>query len=229
MLPSIPNVPEKELRELKRRVALMLQQEDPERFPGSQPVSFERKHLEAPDPSQRGVSLRSKAFYAAEKTDGVRYMLLVLADATYAVDRNFAMKQLPKMHFPSREGAPLDKTLLDGELVEDEVATGTFALRFLAYDACCINGRSVLAEPLPKRLMCLRRDVLSPRYRAAQAGHDFSSEAFMVEQKDFFSMPQLPHIFGHVATADHGAKYLYAFSDPLRKLQHGNDGIIFTP
>ena len=44
-----------------------------------------------------------------------------------------------------------------------------------------------------------------------------------------FSMAQLPNIFAQVSAGGHGAKWLYAFNDPLRKLTHGNDGIIFTP
>eukprot|EP00966_Prymnesium_polylepis_P028728 666048-Prymnesium_polylepis.1 len=42
-------------------------------------------------------------------------------------------------------------------------------------------------------------------------------------------MPQLPNIFSNVAAGGHDSKWLYAFKDPLRKLAHGNDGIIFTP
>lgn len=50
-----------------------------------------------------------------------------------------------------------------------------------------------------------------------------------VERTGSFVRPQLPHIFSHVQTAPPGAGILYAFNDPLRKLSHGNDGIIFTP
>ncbi|KAL1515643.1 hypothetical protein AB1Y20_002261 [Prymnesium parvum] len=228
MLPQLPNVGATELKELQRSVLLMLQQEG-DKFPGSQPVSFERKHL-AKGADVRGVSLFSKSFYAAEKTDGVRYMLLILKDATYAIDRNFAMKKLPPMHFPSREAdCKVDRTLLDGELIVDDAEDGGLRHRFLAYDACCVNGRNLVPEPLPIRLLHLRREVLAPRYAAAADGHDFSAEPFVVEQKDFFSMGQLPNIFSQVAAGSHGSKWLYAFNDPLRKLVHGNDGIIFTP
>jgi len=78
--------------------------------------------------------------------------------------------------------------------------------------------------------MLLRRDVLSPRFGLAQREEGaFESEHFAVELKDFFDMRQLPHIFSHVDVAAPGSSILYAYSDPLRKLSHGNDGIIFTP
>ncbi len=247
-------------------------------FPGAQPVSFERRHLA--DPAQ--PSFATMPFYAAEKTDGVRYMLFIAAGETYAVDRNFELKKLPKMHFPKRGGGLLDKTILDGELVLDApkpkgaatassaadataVAAATDAgaddpspaakrpkhadaaaassaasaasptaaprmvMRYLAYDVCVIDGENIMAQPLPPRLMRMRRDVLGPRYAAAAAGHDFSAELFRLEAKDFFSTEQLPHIFRHVAPAGDGAEWLYGYADPLRALEHGNDGIIFTP
>ena len=228
MLPQLPNVKANELKELQMAVVRMLHQEG-DRFPGSQPVSFERKHLLKGDEGGP-ISLLKKAFYAAEKTDGVRYMLLILGEKAYAIDRNFEMKALPAMYFPAREEGKLcDRTLLDGELIVDDAADGGLRHRFLAYDACCVHGRNVLPEPLPIRLMLLRREVLGPRFAAAQAGHSFEGEPFIVEQKDFFSMPQLPSIFAQVSQGGHGAKWLYAFNDPLRKLTHGNDGIIFTP
>ena len=31
------------------------------------------------------------------------------------------------------------------------------------------------------------------------------------------------------AHGEEGGKFLFTFQDPLRKLSHGNDGIIFTP
>lgn len=174
-------------------------------------------------------------YYAAEKTDGVRYMLLILgSQGAFMVDRNFGMKRLPAMHFPSRQSSetPLDNTVLDGELVIDEPRGGAPPgqseprLRFLAYDSCSVSGKALLDEPLPIRLMQLRREVLNPRYASAM---DMSSEPFTIEMKDFFSLQQLPHIFANVSAGSKHSKNLYNFVDPLRQLQHGNDGIIFTP
>ena len=97
---------------------LLLQQDDEStgKFPGAQPVAFERRRI---TPSER-ISLVTAPYFAAEKTDGVRYMLLILgARGTFTVDRNFGMRRMPKMRFPTRAdpNVQLDSTLLDGELI----------------------------------------------------------------------------------------------------------------
>jgi hypothetical protein len=248
-------------------------------------VSFERKHLmPASAPGGGYVSLLSSPYFAAEKTDGVRYMLLILGNTgAFTVDRNFDMRRLPPMRFPSRAdpSVPLDNTLLDGELIierggtgqslsnlrsigagipgsggggggppsaavdvadagDDGAASGEAAgaeptrkeerLRFLAYDACRVAGRAVCDEPLRLRLMALRRDVLTPRFQLALSEPSaLANDIFTLEMKDMFVLPQLPHIFSKVSQAEPDASILYAFEDPLRRLSHGNDGIIFTP
>ena len=136
MLASLPKVTETELRGLQRECIRLMRLED-DKFPGSQPVSFERRHLtpEDEEATRRGVSLlkqvpqspnrlppptrassppnrcrptpdrrcrQPQEFYAAEKTDGVRYMLLIMGErGAFMVDRNFEMKRLPPtMRFP---------------------------------------------------------------------------------------------------------------------------------
>eukprot|EP00320_Phaeocystis_rex_P014593 CAMPEP_0119084168 /NCGR_PEP_ID=MMETSP1178-20130426/128577_1 /TAXON_ID=33656 /ORGANISM="unid sp, Strain CCMP2000" /LENGTH=181 /DNA_ID=CAMNT_0007067109 /DNA_START=18 /DNA_END=560 /DNA_ORIENTATION=+ len=174
MLASLPKVTDAELRTLQRECIRLMRLEDDSMFPGSQPVSFERRHLtqEEGEASSRGVSLLKQEFYAAEKTDGVRYMLLILGGrGAFMVDRNFEMRRLPAMYFPSRKAGapPVDNTLLDGELVEDAAPDGKSAqrLRYLAYDACCVCNATVTSHPLTHRLMMARREVLAPRYAAA--------------------------------------------------------------
>ena len=261
MLSSLEKVDGTELRDLRAK-CLVLMRVDGEmsKFPGAQPVSFERKHLTVPD-NRQDASILTALYFAAEKTDGVRYMLLVLgAKGTFVVDRNFEMRRLPPMRFPRHTDPtkPLDETLLDGELVidtasstgakkrrrsgdgdgDEEVsdegdapsAATTPRLRYLAYDACCVGGRKCCGDPLHLRLLLLRRDVLGPRYALSlRQPAAFAGEHFAVELKDFFAMKLLPSIFSQVKVAPPGSNILYAYNDPLRKLSHGNDGIIFTP
>lgn len=248
-LPQLPRVKAStELSNLRALFLQLMQQETswkPDTFPGSQPVSFERKHLGAGSDGGK-ISLQTMGFYAAEKTDGMRYMLMILGSrGAYAVDRKFEFIRLPAMYFPRRgaDGQPdagdalLDDTILDGELVVDTRRKGTEEgtiekvkeLRYLCYDACAVGGICLMDKALPLRLMSLRRDVLAPRYDAQIAGHDFSLEPFGVDQKDFFSISHLPALFSHVKPGTHDSEHLYSYQDPLRKIEHGNDGVIFTP
>ena len=288
MLPNLEKVAGQELKNLQKRCMVLMQQDDePQKFPGAQPVSFERKHLmPASAPGGGYVSLLSSPYFAAEKTDGVRYMLLILGSTgAFTVDRNFDMRRLPPMRFPSRAdpNVPLDNTLLDGELIIERGGTGqplsnlcsigagipgsagggtgggaaagdasaaadvsdaaggaapsggaeparVEQLRFLAYDACRVAGRAVCDEPLRLRLMAMRREVLTPRFQLSLAEPAaFANDIFTLEQKDMFVLPQLPHLFSKVSQAPPDSNILYAFEDPLRRLSHGNDGIIFTP
>ena len=224
MLDDLPKVEGSELNELQRICAALMQSREG-RFPGSQPVSFGRRHL---------GTLRTKPYYAAEKTDGVRYMLLILGSrGAFMLDRNFGARRLPPMHFPNRVRGepPVDKTLLDGELVEDTTPEGP-KLRYLVYDACAVGGELVAGAPLPKRLGRARLEVLAPRFAASTSSsrtHDFSGEPFAVELKDFYEIKHLPYIFKHVRPSQDKSKHLYVFKDPRRNLEHGTDGLIFTP
>eukprot|EP00965_Chrysotila_dentata_P154896 5118497-Pleurochrysis_carterae.AAC.1 len=119
-------------------------------------------------------------------------MLILGARGAFMVDRNFTFRRLPPMHFPRRDApagehaaavaapaAMVDGTLLDGELVLDEAVdemgkTAAPIMRYLAYDACCVLGRTLMNDALPMRLMHLRREVLTPRYRAKCDGYNFA-------------------------------------------------------
>ena len=105
MLSALPKVSGGELKQLQKRCMQLMQQDDePTKFPGAQPVSFERRHLAPQEPGGRHQpSLVADPYFAAEKTDGVRYMLLIMGErGAFMVDRNFEMKRLPpSMRFPS--------------------------------------------------------------------------------------------------------------------------------
>eukprot|EP00302_Diacronema_sp_CCMP2436_P012527 CAMPEP_0179871048 /NCGR_PEP_ID=MMETSP0982-20121206/20632_1 /TAXON_ID=483367 /ORGANISM="non described non described, Strain CCMP 2436" /LENGTH=424 /DNA_ID=CAMNT_0021761721 /DNA_START=24 /DNA_END=1295 /DNA_ORIENTATION=+ len=174
-------------------------------FPGSQPVSFERKHLEK--------ALNGIPYFAAEKTDGVRYMLLASQHGAFLVDRRFTFRRI-RLHLPRRDipQAQVAGTLLDGELVEDhDPGSGAKTLRYLVYDAVAVHSKLLLGETLPMRLLYTHKFVLAPR--ALDRAHDYSSEPFTVELKGFFDVGQLRYVFEQV----------------IPTLQHENDGIIFTP
>lgn len=216
MLDALPEVTGLELEGLRQECTNMLGLQHV-RFPGSQPVSFERRHLN---------EVKTQHYLVAEKTDGMRYMLLILGDrGAFMVDRHFGMRRLP-MRFPgSRAGAPLNKTLLDGELVVDtHLETGRHKVRYLIYDACVVAGELVTGRPLTTRLMKAERGVLAPRYAEGTAN---AAEPFTIELKDHFELKDLPWLFDHIAPSR--GEHPFVFVDEHRGLRHGTDGIIFTP
>lgn len=106
-------------------------------FPGTQPVSFETKHLS---------DLEREDYFVCEKTDGIRYLLffgpspkgpaafLVSMDDRFQLldaiswisivklDRNKVWYYVPNLLFPvrGRDKEYLKDTLMDGELVMEE-------------------------------------------------------------------------------------------------------------
>jgi len=212
-LGALPEVTGRKLEGLRRECTNMLDLQDV-RFPGSQPVSFERKHL---------VEMKKQHYFAAEKTDGMRYMLLILGDrGAFMVDRHFGMRELP-MHFRITGGSgPLDKTLLDGELVVDtRLETGEREMRYLIYDACVVAGEVITGDPLTIRLMKASRVGIAPGHAEATA------EPFTIALKDHFELEDLPWLFDHIAPSR--GEHPFVFVDEHRGLRHGTDGIIFTP
>ncbi|KAL3701796.1 hypothetical protein R1sor_019818 [Riccia sorocarpa] len=65
------------------------------KFPGSQPVSLDRKNLQL---------LRQRYYYATWKADGTRYMLFLTRDGCYLIDRNFRFRRV-QLRFPTSVGS----------------------------------------------------------------------------------------------------------------------------
>jgi len=123
-------------KEVKDFIQKTWESPDPERFPGPQPVSIERRHF---------VEFKKRPYYVCEKTDGVRHLLLSLEvqgkRSTCLVNRAFDV-------IPFSTMIPRG-TVLDGELVEPKVPSRPI---FLIYDAICIKGKDLRKCPLDKRL-----------------------------------------------------------------------------
>lgn len=246
-LGTLPAVTGNELVKLQqgclRKLGLPL---TPLRFPGSQPVSFERHHL-----AEIGEQVRASGvypvYYVAEKTDGMRYMLMIVprGEGAWMIDRNFNMRRLGA-RFPSvKPGQFLGFTLLDGELVEDtDRSTGRSSLRYLVYDACVVDNTNVTQRTLHMRLHAVRHLVLGPWFEKVP----FDSNLFRIELKDQFDLTQLHHIFDSITPSADKSKHLFTFTDvkqvevrrrgddggettvvTTHNLEHGTDGIIFTP
>lgn len=114
---------------------------DPDRFPGPQPVSIERRHF---------VEFKKREYFVCEKTDGVRHMLCSFEfggkRTACLVNRAFATQPVSTM-IPRG-------TILDGELVERKSGGKPV---FLVYDAVCVKGTDLRRQPLDVRLDAARQ------------------------------------------------------------------------
>eukprot|EP00271_Cylindrocystis_brebissonii_P018745 TRINITY_DN5443_c1_g1_i1.p1 TRINITY_DN5443_c1_g1~~TRINITY_DN5443_c1_g1_i1.p1 ORF type:complete len:787 (-),score=173.00 TRINITY_DN5443_c1_g1_i1:153-2513(-) len=148
-------------------------------FPGSQPVSLARENL---------MLVRQQYYHVTWKADGMRYMLLLMADGAYLIDRNFRFRRI-QMRFPIKvqdnsykwnpmqmDAAPLNLkdygpvhalALLDGEMVIDvaDKTTGQQVRRYLAYDLMIEQGVSLIKDPFHQRFLKVERNIVMPRRR----------------------------------------------------------------
>lgn len=112
-----------------------------DRFPGPQPVSIERKHIQ---------QLKSGDYRVCEKTDGERYLFACLIHdgffLTVLINRKQEITLLPL----TCETKVFNGTLLDGELVHDKVLKG---YKFMVYDCIRANGTDTSSESLDNRIL----------------------------------------------------------------------------
>lgn len=123
------------------------------RFPGPNPVSLDTGHFAA---------LRKQSYYACEKTDGVRFLLVCCKldglSVCALLDRAMTAYLLPLQRVPK---AMFQGSLLDGELVWNR------DLRrwdYLVFDGLCVSGIPVLHGTLAARMAAVHRalSVYSP-------------------------------------------------------------------
>ncbi|KAF9477572.1 mRNA guanylyltransferase [Pholiota conissans] len=185
---------------LKAHVARMCHLDNPEKFPGSQPVSFGTKDLE---------KLEKQDYWVCEKSDGVRVLFLV-------IDRHNTYREITGIYFPHHENPlmPLRSSLIDGELVIDvDPITRREKVRFLAFDCLVIDDENVMSKPLDKRYGRLNEWFYKPYAQMIRDHpHVAENQPFSIKVKEInFSY--------HVEKV---------FNVDIPALQHGNDGLIYT-
>ncbi|KAL8287061.1 hypothetical protein RQP46_004067 [Phenoliferia psychrophenolica] len=181
------------------------------RFPGSQPVSFDRESL---------VLLEREDFWVCEKSDGVRVLVLIVASAegqeVYLIDRKEDFYQNYGLTFPHQDGPEFNhsNTVLDGEMVIDvDPDSGEHLLRLLAFDLLVCDSENLMAKPLSSRYGRLKAWVVNPYLSLLKKRPDIAElQPFEVKLK--------------TQELSYGIEDV--FKVHLPKLQHGNDGLIFT-
>lgn len=134
------------------------------------------------------------------------------------IDRKNNYWFIPKgrLHFPTAQSEQSFhvQTLIDGELVMDDLGDGRKEPRFLVFDCIVLDGKSDLrSRPLDKRLGYFQEHIMKP-YKSLfrKYPQELELQAFKVEMKQM--------------------QFSYAietmFRDILPNLKHGNDGLVFT-
>ncbi|KAF2400575.1 mRNA capping enzyme, alpha subunit [Trichodelitschia bisporula] len=220
-VPQIPGVKAEErlARDFRREVANLLNRNNVG-FPGAQPVSFARHHLD---------ELCRRDYFLCEKTDGIRCLLYCTQDQRnqeihYLIDRKndyyFLQGASPPkfLHFPHHEDPSFQRfhteTLLDGELVLDFVKGAPKpVLRYLVFDCLLFDGEILMQKPLDKRLARFREFIHRPLRTML---HKFPEERQHQLFEVVFKEMDKPYALENM------------FNIKLPSLPHGNDGLVFT-
>lgn len=107
----------------------------------------------------------------------------------------------------------LNHTLLDGELVIDQISETQRRLRLLLFDALVVDGDNVMQRPLSRRYGCLQCQILPAYLQCMKANADARMRApFEI----------------HVKPMDLAYGLAEVLQVKMPKLRHGCDGLIFT-
>ncbi|KAH9302911.1 hypothetical protein KI387_014494 [Taxus chinensis] len=189
--------------------ALGIQTQGSSFFPGSQPVSLDRAHIQL---------LRQRYYYATWKADGTRYMMLITREGCYLIDRKFSFRRV-QLRFPIRGVQPGSPechhfTLLDGEMIIDTVPeTGEQQRRYLVYDLMMVNGQSKIKQPFHERWKLIDTEIIQPRTNDIKSNrhYRYDMEAFRVRRKNFWMLSAVGKLL----------------RDFIPTLSHEADGLIF--
>ncbi|WVZ78759.1 hypothetical protein U9M48_026415 [Paspalum notatum var. saurae] len=210
-------IPYDQQDELRRKCYQLLGMPDVRgysQFPGSHPVSLNGDNLQL---------LRQRYYYATWKADGTRYMMLIMRDGSYLIDRNFCFRRI-QMRFPRKNLEGLhEMTLIDGEMVVDKIPGSKLRRRYLAYDLMAIDSVSKTKMPFYERWRILENEIVRPRYyekmllesgatTTSNSSYKYDMELFSVRRKDFWVLTTVE-------------KLLKEFIPSV--LSHDADGLIF--
>ncbi|KOS13828.1 mrna guanylyltransferase [Malassezia pachydermatis] len=188
------------------------------RFPGSQPISFNKKSVSY---------LLKEDYWVCEKSDGQRVLVLIVVppmtgqQEVYLIDRKNMYYRIHNIVFPHYAPETLQAkisnnlltdTLLDGELVIDHVGPDQTKLRLLLFDCIICDGENITRRDLGRRYARLRSQIY-PSYKN-----------YLKEHPDNAMMAPFEVLVKPMDLA-------YGIEAVLKKmeyLQHGNDGLIFT-
>ncbi|TFY83443.1 hypothetical protein EWM64_g554, partial [Hericium alpestre] len=162
-------------------------------------------------------------YWVCEKSDGIRVLFVILTNLdtneqlVFIVDRHNVYRELPGMYFPHYDDPkmPLRSTIIDAELVIDtDPRTKREKMRMLCFDCLVIDNQNVMARTLDKRYGRLKEWFFRP-YSRMMRDHPYMGERFLFDIQ-----------IKEINLSYHLEK---VFDVDIPNLQHGNDGLIYTP
>ncbi len=189
------------ISQIKTRISRLCGTRSIDQFPGGQPVSFQKSHINA---------LMQQDYYVCEKSDGIRYLLYSIeAGHCFLINRKYEIRLVHGLCLPSASAGFQNETLLDGELMEDALGEGKFQLKFSIFDILLLEGHSVMHMKLNDRLNCVFKHVMNP-FKQHQSKFN---APFTLELKQMHKSYGVQEVLKQV----------------IPSLKHENDGLIFTP
>ncbi|KAG6503247.1 hypothetical protein ZIOFF_035558 [Zingiber officinale] len=155
--------------------------------------------------------LRQRYYYATWKANGTRYMMFINSTGCYLIDRNFYFRRV-QMRFPLKNAAESfhNDTLIDGEMIIDQIPDVGQKRRYLAYDLVALNGFSIMKLPFSERWKLLEEEVIRPRnYERKQLESDSKGHPIYRYDMEPFS----DHVLG---VGGFGRVYKGLISEDLR-------------
>ena len=162
-------------KELKKQIRRLFKEKNSESsFPGAQPISLEKKNLEA---------IRNNNYLAGAKLDGERFLLFVTQacgkNLTLLIDRTFTFYLINQKW--THKNAYIKGILVDGELLlKDGISA------YLVHDVCLVEGQNVMEKDFSLRLKIFKTFLKAKRWDSSSKKNSFS-----IDLKPFYKISDL--------------------------------------
>lgn len=191
----------------------VLESSNPSSFPGSLPYNMSRRSLSL---------LIDNEYYLTEKSDGIRYLLYVVATShgpeAIFVDRSGSIYRAPGS---KRLGYYLGvNTIVDGEIVFNRSYRRPM---FLIFDILAMEGKSYLSKPFNLRLHALNGSV-NERIETYLTKNASDPNCLLALRKKYFRKNELGNLLRWM-TVEEGHR-VYREGD---RRHHKSDGLILQP
>ena len=181
-------------------------------------------------------------YLVCEKTDGVRYLLIITNEDSYFISRE-GSKFLVAYQTQVRVGKNWSKNphehkfqqiihILDGEMIKDAGYNGgEEILRYLIFDALVCFNKLIIGAPLSARLQWINRFIHCNSYLLNNSPHSIAEHSIEVKVKDFFRLTTCNYVSSEIIRSKNipqPTTIEYMIHHYIKCLPHENDGLIFN-